>query len=136
MALTPEQIRRGAIVLVRLPDDKGHPALVVRADILAGLPYATILPLTTELRQEVDFRITVEPTEQNGLRETSQIMVDWPQTVRAKTMGDVIGRLDDATMRVATEQLAIVLGIGSVEGEADLLMDDLFDALRNPGTTD
>lgn len=136
MALTPEQIRRGAIVLVRLPDDKGRPALVVRADILAELSYATILPLTTELRAELDFRITVEPTEQNGLRETSQIMVDWPQTVRAKTMGAVIGRLDDATMRVATEQLAIVLGIGSGEGEADLLMDDLFDALRNPGKID
>jgi mRNA interferase MazF len=136
MALTPEQIRRGAIVLVRLPDDKGRPAVVVRADILAELSYATILPLTTELRPEVDFRITVEPTEQNGLRQTSQIMVDWPQTVRAKTMGAVIGQLDDATMRVATEQLAIVLGIGSSEGEADLLMDDLFDALRNPGKTD
>ena len=136
MALGAEQIRRGAIVLVRLPDDKGRPALVVRADILAELSYATILPLTTELRQEVDFRITVEPTEQNGLRETSQIMVDWPQTVRAKTMGAVIGRLDDATMRVATEQLAIVLGIGSSERDADLLMDDLFDALRNPAKTD
>jgi mRNA interferase MazF len=136
MALGAEQIRRGAIVLVRLPDDKGRPALVVRADILAELSYATILPLTTELRQEVDFRITVEPTEQNGLRETSQIMVDWPQTVRAKTMGAVIGRLDDATMRVATEQLAIVLGIGSSERDADLLMDDLFDALRNLGKTD
>ena len=86
MALTPEEIRRGAIVLVRLPDDKGRPALVVRADILAELSYATILPLTTELRPDVDFRITVEPSEQNGLRETSQIMVDWPQTVRAKTM--------------------------------------------------
>jgi mRNA interferase MazF len=136
MALGAEQIRRGAIVLVRLPDDKGRPALVVRADILAELSYATILPLTTELRQEVDFRITVEPTEQNGLRETSQIMVDWPQTVRAKTMGAVIGRLDDATMRVATEQLAIVLGIGSSERDADLLMDDLFDALRNAAKTD
>jgi mRNA interferase MazF len=136
MALTPEEIRRGAIVLVRLPDDKGRPALVVRADILAELSYATILPLTTELRPDVDFRITVEPSEQNGLRETSQIMVDWPQTVRAKTMGAVIGRLDDATMRIKTEQLAIVLGIGSSEGEADLLMDDLFDALRNPGKTD
>ena len=108
----------------------------MRADILAELSYATILPLTTELRPDVDFRITVEPSEQNGLRETSQIMVDWPQTVRAKTMGAVIGRLDDATMRVTTEQLAIVLGIGSSEGEADLLMDDLFDALRNPGKTD
>jgi mRNA interferase MazF len=136
MALEPEQIRRGAVVLVRLLDDKSRPAVVVRADILAGLRYATILPLTTELRPEVDFRITVQPTEQNGLREVSQIMVDWPQTVRAKTMGAVIGRLDDAAMRVATEQLAIVLGIGSGEGEADLLMDDLFDALSNPGKTD
>jgi mRNA interferase MazF len=112
----------------------GCPAVIVRADILAGLPYATILPLTTELRPEVDFRITVDPTQQNGLRETSQVMVDWPQTVRAKAMGAVIGRLDDATMRVVTEQLAIVLGIGS--SEADVLLDDLFDALRDSGKTD
>jgi mRNA-degrading endonuclease toxin of MazEF toxin-antitoxin module len=84
----------------------------------------------------VDLRITVQPAEQNGLRETSQIMVDWPQTVRAKTMGAVIGQLDDATMRVSTEQLAIVLGVGSSEGDADVLMDDLFAALRDPGKTD
>ena len=88
------------------------------------------------MRQDVDLRITVQPTEQNGLRETSQIMVDWPQSVRAKTMGAVIGQLDDATMRVSTEQLAIVLGVGSSEGDADVLMDDLFAALRNPGKTD
>jgi mRNA interferase MazF len=136
MALAPEQIRRGAVVLVRLPNDKSRPAVVMRADISAGLPYATILPLTTELRQDVDLRITVQPAEQNGLRETSQIMVDWPQSVRAKTMGAVIGQLDDATMRVSTEQLAIVLGVGSSEGDADVLMDDLFAALRNPGKTD
>jgi len=136
MALAPEQLRRGAVALVRLPDDKSRPAVIVRADILAGLPYATILPLTTELRPEVDFRITVEPTEQNGLRESSQIMVDWPQTVRAKTMGAVIGRLDDATMRVVTEQLTIVLGITSSESEADVLVADLLDALTNPRKTD
>jgi mRNA interferase MazF len=136
MVLAPEQIRRGVIVLVRLPDDKSRPAVIVRADILAGLPYATMLPLTTELRPEVDFRIAVHPTEQNGLRELSQIMVDWPQTVRAKSMGAVIGRLDDSIMREATEQLAIVLGIGSADGQADLLMDDLFDALLNSGKKD
>ncbi len=123
-------------MLVRLPDDKSRPAVVVRADILAELSYATILPLTTELRSEIDFRITGEPTEQNGLREVSQIMADWPQTVRAKAMGTVVGRLDDATMRVVTEQLAIVLGIGSSESEADLLVDNPLDAIRNPGKTD
>jgi mRNA-degrading endonuclease toxin of MazEF toxin-antitoxin module len=69
MALRPEEIRRGAIVLVRLPEDKARPAVIVRADLLAGLPYATILPLTTEWRSDVDFRIAVEPTEENGLRE-------------------------------------------------------------------
>jgi len=133
MALTPDEIRRGAIVLVRLPEDKARPAVIVRANLLAGLPYATILPLTTELRPEVDFRITVEATEANGLRETSQVMVDWAQTVRAKTMGAVIGRLDDATMRVVTEQLAIVLGIGGDDSEADLLMADLIAELRRLG---
>ena len=133
MALSQEEIRRGAIVLVRLADDKGRPAVIVRADLLAGLPYATILPLTTELRPDIDFRITVEPTEGNGLRTTSQVMVDWPQTARAKTMGAVIGRLDDATMRVVTEQLAIVLGIGGDDSEADLLMADLIAELRRLG---
>jgi hypothetical protein len=63
--------------------------VIVRGNIVAGLPYATILPLTTELRQDIDFRITVEPTEQNGLREASQVMVDWPQTVLTKTMAEV-----------------------------------------------
>jgi mRNA interferase MazF len=123
-------------VLVRLPDDKRRPAVIVRADILSGLPYATILPLATELRRDIDFRSTVEPSEQNGLRETSQIRVDWPQTVRDKTMGALIGRLDDATMRVVAEQLAIVLGIGSSPTQADLLVNDLFDALSNPRTRD
>jgi mRNA interferase MazF len=113
MAVATEQIRRGAIVLVRLQSDKSRPAAILRSDLLAELPYATILPLTTELRPDVDFRITVQPSEENGLRETSQIMVDWPQTVRSTNMGAVIGRLDNNTMRRVTEQLAIVLGFDS-----------------------
>jgi hypothetical protein len=39
-------------------------------------------------------------------------MVDWPQTVRFADMGDVIGRIDVATMRAITRQVAVVLGIG------------------------
>ena len=87
MTVTPAQVRRGAIVLVRLQNDKSRPAAIIRSDLLAELPYATILPLTTEARPDVDFRITVQPSEENGLRETSQIMVDWPQTVRSTNMG-------------------------------------------------
>lgn len=100
-------------MVLRMEGDKARPAVVVRSDLLAELSYATVLPLTTELRSGVEFRIDVEPAETNGLHERSQVMVDWPQTVRVERMGAVIGQLDAATMRRVTEQIAIVLGIGA-----------------------
>jgi hypothetical protein len=39
-------------------------------------------------------------------------MVDWPQTIRAEHMGEVIGQLDAATLDVITGRVAVVLGIG------------------------
>ena len=112
MALDPAEIRRGVVVLVRLPRDKARPAVVVRSDLLAELPYATVLPITTELRVDISMRLDLEPTSENGLREPSQVMVDWPQTVRASDMGSAIGRLDAAIMRIITRQMAVLLGIG------------------------
>lgn len=86
--------------------------MVVRSDLLAPLSYATILPLTTDLRSEMDFRIDVPPSEANGLREPSQVMVDWPQTLRAETMRERIGQMEPDIMRRIGMQLAVVLGIG------------------------
>jgi mRNA interferase MazF len=113
MALTSGAVRRGAVVLVRLPRDKARPAVVVRSNLLAELSYATILPITSELRESVSMRIDVEPNPENGLRAASQVMVDWPQTVRFADMGEAIGHLDTTTMRAIARQLAVVLGIGS-----------------------
>ena len=119
MALNPDAIRRGAVVLVRIPRDKARPAVVVRSDLLAGLSYATVLPITTEIREGVSMRVDVEPGPENGLRETSQVMVDWPQTLSSSDMGQAIGYLDATTMRVITREMAVVLGIGtSVTGHA------------------
>lgn len=105
MALTPESVRRGT-------GDKARPAVVVRSDLLSELSYATVSPITTDLRVGVSMRIDFEPDQENGLRAASQVMVDWPQTVRLSEMGQAIGRLDLATMRTITRQVAIVLGIG------------------------
>jgi mRNA-degrading endonuclease toxin of MazEF toxin-antitoxin module len=63
--------------------------------------------------RDISMRIDIEPTHENGLRAASQVMVDWPQTVRLSDMGQAIGRLDMATMRTITRQMAVVLGIGS-----------------------
>ena len=113
MALTPGAVRRGVVVLVRLPRDKARPAVVVRSDLLSELSYATVLPITTDLRAGFSLRIDLAPTEENGLRVASQVMVDWPQTVRFSDMGQAIGHLDVVTMRAITRQMAVALGIGA-----------------------
>ena len=112
MALNPGNVQRGSVVLVRLPRDKARPAVVVRSNLLGELSYATVLPITTDLRVSASLRIDVAPSEQNGLREASQVMVDWPQTVGIAEMGAIVGQLEEATMRAITRQMAIVLGIG------------------------
>jgi mRNA interferase MazF len=113
MALEPDAVRRGSVVIFRLPGDKARPAVVVRSDLLSDLSYATLLPITSELREDISMRVDIAPTLENGLHTASQVMVDWPQTVRLAVMGEVIGRLDIATMRAITRQMAVVLGIGA-----------------------
>jgi mRNA interferase MazF len=82
MALEAAAIRRGAVILVRLSRDKARPAVVVRSDLLSGLSYATVLPITSEIRADISLRVDITPTPENGLRMASQVMADWPQTVR------------------------------------------------------
>lgn len=113
MAVDPAAIRRGTVVLIRLPRDKARPAVIVRSDLLAELSYATILPITSDLRSGVSLRIDIAPAPENGLRSPSQVMTDWPQTIRFSDIGQVIGRLDPPTMRTITRQMAVVLGIAS-----------------------
>ena len=118
MAVELDAIRRGTVVVVRLSRDKARPAVVVRSNLLSELSHATVLPITTELRANVSMRIDIEPGPENGLREASQVMVDWLQTVRLSDMGQTIGCLDMATMAAITRQMAVVLGIGSGTGRS------------------
>ena len=113
MAIEPGAGRRGTVVVVRMAGDKARPAVVVRSDLLADLPCATVLLITSDPRDDISLRVDIAPGTENGLRTAFQVMVDWPQTVRLSAMGEVIGRLDVATMRAITRQLAVVLGIGT-----------------------
>ena len=47
-------------------------------------------------------RIDIEPDPLNGLLAASQVMVNWPQTVRFSDMGGTIGRFDATTMQAVT----------------------------------
>lgn len=108
-------MRRGDIVVASPPGDYGkpRPVLVVQADAYAGLPSATVLPLTSDLADAPLIRVTVEPEMGNGLRRLSQVMIDKPVTIPRSKLGDRIGQIDPATMRAINSALARFLGLAS-----------------------
>lgn len=106
-------MRRGDLVTVAAPGDYGkpRPALVIQSDLFEDLPSVTLCLVTSELRDTPIFRITVEPSPENGLRRVSQIQVDKVMTVARERVGAAIGRLDDAAMLKVNRSLAAFVGI-------------------------
>lgn len=106
-------MRRGDVVTVAAPGDYGkpRPALVMQSDLFEELPSVTLCLVTSELRAAPIFRITVDPSPENGLRRVSQVEVDKVLTVARARVGASIGRLDDATMLKVNRSLAVFIGI-------------------------
>lgn len=106
-------MKRGDLVTVALQGDLGkpRPALVIQSDLFDAHPSVTILPVTSDLRATPLFRITVDPTGDNGLNIPSQVMVDKPQSVAREKIGTVLGYLDDATMLAVNRALSVFLGL-------------------------
>lgn len=108
-------MKRGDIVTVSAAGDYGkpRPAVVVQSDYLidAGLESVIVCLITTHLENAPTFRINVEPTPENGLKNTSQIMVDKLAAVRVARVGKVVGRLDDEYILRLNRTLAFVAGL-------------------------
>jgi mRNA interferase MazF len=106
-------MRRGDLVTVAAPGDYGkpRPALVIQSDLFDELPSVTVCPVTSALRETPLFRITIDPSPENGLQRISQVQVDKVMTVARERVGGVIGRLDDATMLKVNRSLAVFIGI-------------------------
>jgi mRNA interferase MazF len=105
---------RGSLVTVSAPGAYGkpRPALVIQSDNFEFHPSIVVLPLTSDIRDDVStFRVTVEPTEKNGLVKISQIMADKPLTVPSDKIGDVFGVIDAATIKEVDRVIAVFLGI-------------------------
>jgi hypothetical protein len=58
-----------------------------------------------------DFRVTIEPSQNNGLRVISQVMADKPVTIRRERIGRKIGHLDDKDISRLNIALAFVVGL-------------------------
>lgn len=106
-------MRRGDLVTIAVGGDYGkpRPAVIVQADPFNELPSVTVLRLTSELHNWPTFRVTVEPTAENGLKTPSQVMLDKAIAVPREKIGKVFGRLDSTAMQAVSRALMVFLGL-------------------------
>ena len=106
-------MKRGDLVTIAVGGDYGkpRPALVVQADAFAALGSVTVLRITSELHDWPLFRVTVQPSAENGLRVPSQVMVDLAVTLPCEKVGAVFGRVEAATMRKVGVAMMRFLGL-------------------------
>jgi mRNA interferase MazF len=71
----------------------------------------SVVPVTSTLVNAPLFRLAIEPSQLNGLRALSQVMVDKLTTVRRERIGASIGELEPETMMRVNRALALWLGI-------------------------
>lgn len=91
---------------------KPRPAVIVQSDAFPeGHGSVVVCQLTSTLSDATAFRVTLEPSPTNGLRLTSQIMVDKPTTVRRERVGSRMGRLTPEELRQLNAALAFVMGL-------------------------
>jgi mRNA interferase MazF len=107
-------MQRGDLVTVAAAGDYGkpRPAVIVQTDAFPENHASVVVcQLTSDLAQAPDFRVTIEPKPENGLRRTSQIMADEPVTVRRERIGRKIGHLGNQDMARLGIALAFVFGL-------------------------
>ena len=89
-------MQRGDIVICAQNGDYGkpRPAVIVQSDLFNEKHDSiTICPLTTHVIETPLFRLLLSPNKNNGLKQTSQIMVDKITSLKRDKIHQKIGAL-------------------------------------------
>ena len=109
-------MKRGEIWTVAGGPDyagKPRPAVILQDDRFDMIDSITVCSFTSDPTDAPLFRLPVEPTGGNGLRQTSRIMVDKITTIPGTKLGTQIGRLADEDLVRLNRAVIVFLGIGS-----------------------
>ena len=90
---------------------KPRPAVIVQDDRFDATASVTICVFTTDETEAPLFRLLVTPSERNGLRLASRLMVDKLTTVSKGRLGERIGRLDDEDVVRLNRAILVFLGL-------------------------
>ena len=92
---------------------KPRPIVILQDDRFDATASVTICALTTNPADAPLFRLPVEPSERNGLREPCRLMVDKITTIPRWKIGQRIGRLDQQDLVRLNRAAVVFLGLAS-----------------------
>jgi mRNA interferase MazF len=96
------------------PDYAGKPRpVVIVQDDHFDTDSITICPFTTDPTDAPLIRLEVEPSPDNGLRETCRVMVDKLTTIPRSKLGEHIGVLAGIDMIRLNRAIVVFLGLAS-----------------------
>lgn len=110
------ELKRGEIWTVAGGKDyagKPRPVVIVQDDRFDMTDSVTVCAFTTDPTDAPLLRITVEPSEVNGLRTVCRLMVDKITTVSRTKLGIRIGRLADEDVVRLNRAILVFLGIAA-----------------------
>lgn len=104
---------RGDMVTVALQENFGkpRPALVIQSDAFTPTHETVVVLLVSSYVIDAPlFRVSIEPSEQNSLKQTSQVMIDKVMTVKKERLGRVFGHLENRYLSEINRLLAVFMG--------------------------
>jgi mRNA interferase MazF len=107
-------VKRGEVwTIAGGPDYAGkpRPAVILQDDAFDATGSITICPFTTHSVDAPLLRLPVEPSDENGLRVASQLMVDKITTVSKAKCETRVGRLSDDDMVRVNRAVLVFLGL-------------------------
>jgi mRNA interferase MazF len=107
-------VKRGDIWTVAGGPDytgKPRPALILQDDAFDATASITICPFTTHALDAPLLRLPIDPSERNGLRASSQLMIDKITTVSKKKLETRTGRLSDEDIVRVNRAVLVFLGL-------------------------
>lgn len=90
---------------------KPRPVLIIQDDHFEGTASVTICAFTTDPTEAPLFRLEIAPSDTNGLREPSRLMVDKVTTVGRTKLGQNIGHLDEPDLQRLNRAILVFMGL-------------------------
>lgn len=92
---------------------KPRSVVILQDDRFDATASITVCPFTTNPVEAPLLRLPIDPSEENGLDQPSQLMVDKVTTVPRSSVGEHLGRLRDDELVALNRSLIVFLGLAS-----------------------